>query len=44
VAVKNRKKEKTKMSETFIQAAIWLGAGGTLLIFLRRRRSRRQQR
>jgi hypothetical protein len=32
------------MSDTFIQAAIWLGAGGTLLIFLRRRRARRQQR
>ena len=32
------------MSETLIQAAIWLGAGGTLLIFLKRRRSRRLSR
>jgi len=32
------------MSNTFIQAAVWLGAAGTLLIFLRRRRARKQQR
>jgi hypothetical protein len=44
VVLINQDKEKTNMSETLIQAAIWLGAGGTLLIFLRRRRSRRQQR
>ena len=30
------------MSETLIQAAIWLGAGGTLFIFLKRRRSSRR--
>jgi hypothetical protein len=29
------------MSETLIQAAIWLTAGGSLFIFLKRRRSRR---
>jgi hypothetical protein len=32
------------MSETLIQAAIWLGAGGTLFIFLKRRRSKRLSR
>jgi hypothetical protein len=32
------------MSDTVIQAAIWLGAGGTLLFFLRRRRARTKQR
>lgn len=32
------------MNETLIQAAIWLGAGGTLFIFLRRRRTKRLQR
>jgi len=32
------------MSATLIQAAIWLGAGGTLLFFLKRRRSRRLSR
>ena len=32
------------LNDTLIQAAIWLGAGGTLFIFLRRRRSRRLQR
>jgi hypothetical protein len=32
------------MNEILFQAAIWLGAGGTLFIFLRRRRSRRVQR
>jgi hypothetical protein len=31
------------LNDTLIQAAIWLGAGGTLFIFLRRRRSRRLQ-
>jgi putative copper export protein len=29
------------MNDTLIQAAIWLGALGTLFIFLKRRRSRR---
>ena len=29
------------MSDTLIQAAIWLGAGGTLFIFLKRRRAKR---
>jgi hypothetical protein len=32
------------MNETLIQAAIWLSAGGTLFIFLKRRRSRRVHR
>ncbi len=32
------------MNEMLIQTAIWVGAGGTLFIFLRRRRSRRVQR
>jgi len=32
------------MNETLMQAAIWLGAGGTLFIFLPRRRSRRVSR
>jgi hypothetical protein len=32
------------MSETLIQAAIWLGAGGTLFIFLKRRRAKRVSR
>ena len=31
-------------SEMMIQAAIWLGAGGMLFIFLRRRRSRTRSR
>ena len=32
------------MSETMIfQSLIWLGAGGVLFVFLRRRRSRRTQ-
>ncbi len=30
------------MSNTLIQAVIWLGAGGALLVFLKRRKSRRQ--
>jgi hypothetical protein len=30
------------MSETLIQAAIWLGAGATLFIFLKRRRGSRK--
>jgi hypothetical protein len=34
-------KGETHMNETLMQAAIWLGAGGTLFIFLKRRRSRR---
>jgi hypothetical protein len=29
------------MSDTFIQAAIWLGAGVTLVVLLSRRRRRR---
>ena len=29
------------MNDTLIQAAIWLSAGATLFIFLKRRRSRR---
>jgi len=29
------------MNVTLIQTAVWLGAGGALFIFLRRRRSRR---
>jgi len=32
------------MHATLIQAAVWLGAGGTLFIFLKRRRSRRVSR
>ena len=32
------------MNETLIQAAIWLGAGATLFIFLRRRRNSRLSR
>ena len=32
------------MNDTIIQAAMWLGAGGTLLFFLRRRRGRKQTR
>ena len=32
------------MNDTIIQAAMWLGAGGTLLIFLRRRRAKKQSR
>jgi hypothetical protein len=31
------------MSPTVIQAAIWIGAAGVLLVFLKRRRSRRTQ-
>ncbi len=31
------------MTETLIQTMIWLGAGGALLVFLKRRRSRRAQ-
>ncbi len=29
------------MSYTLIQAAVWLGAGGVLFVFLKRRKSRR---
>jgi hypothetical protein len=32
------------MSETMIQAAIWLAAGGIMILFLKRRRARRSQR
>jgi hypothetical protein len=32
------------MSDTLIQAAIWIGAGGTLFIFLKRRRAKRVSR
>jgi hypothetical protein len=31
------------MNGTMIQTIIWLAAGGILLVFLRRRRSRRTQ-
>ncbi len=31
------------MSSTVIQTLVWLGAGGVLLVFLKRRRSRRTQ-
>jgi hypothetical protein len=31
------------MSDTLIQAVIWLGAGGVLFIFLKRRKTRRIQ-
>lgn len=31
------------MSETIIQAGIWLAAGGIMVIFLKRRRSRRSE-
>jgi hypothetical protein len=30
------------MSQTIMQAAVWLTAGGCLLVFLKRRKSRRQ--
>ena len=29
------------MTETIMQAAIWISAGGLMLLFLKRRRSRR---
>ena len=32
------------MNETIIQAAIWVAAGGLMLVFLKRRRSRRTTR
>jgi hypothetical protein len=32
------------MSETLIQAGIWLAAGGIMILFLKRRRSRRTER
>jgi hypothetical protein len=32
------------MNETVIQAVIWLAAGGTMLLFLKRRRGRRSSR
>ncbi len=31
------------MNDTLIQTVIWLAAGGALLFFLKRRRSRRAQ-
>ena len=31
------------MNYTLIQAAIWVGAGGIMLLFLKRRRSRRTE-
>ncbi len=31
------------MSDTLIQTVIWLGAGGVLFIFLKRRKTRRTQ-
>lgn len=31
------------MNDTILQAVIWIGAGATLFIFLRRRKARRQQ-
>jgi hypothetical protein len=32
------------MNDTIIQAAIWISAGGLMVLFLRRRRSRRPTR
>jgi hypothetical protein len=32
------------MSDTIIQAGIWIAAGGIMLLFLKRRRSRRTTR
>jgi hypothetical protein len=32
------------MDNTIIQAAIWIAAGGIMLLFLKRRRSRRTSR
>jgi LPXTG-motif cell wall-anchored protein len=32
------------MNETIIQAGIWIAAGGLMLLFLKRRRSRRPTR
>ena len=32
------------MSETIVQAGIWLAAGGIMILFLKRRRSRRPER
>jgi len=32
------------MNDTIIQAAIWVAAGGLMLVFLKRRRSRRTTR
>jgi hypothetical protein len=32
------------MNETIIQAGIWIAAGGIMLLFLKRRRSRRPTR
>jgi len=31
------------MNNTVLQAIIWLGAGGIMMLFLRRRKSRRQR-
>jgi len=32
------------MNDTIVQAGIWIAAGGIMLIFLKRRRSRRTSR
>ena len=32
------------MSETIMQAGIWIAAGGIMMLFLKRRRSRRNTR
>jgi hypothetical protein len=32
------------MNDTVIQAAIWIAAGGIMLVFLKRRRSRKSPR
>jgi len=32
------------MNDTIVQAAIWIAAGGIMLLFLKRRRSRRNAR
>jgi len=32
------------MNDTLIQAAIWIAAGGTMMLFLKRRRSRKNTR
>lgn len=32
------------MTETIVQAGIWIAAGGIMLLFLKRRRSRRPTR
>jgi len=32
------------MNDTIVQAAIWIAAGGIMMLFLRRRRSRKSSR